>query len=114
MKQVFDYLELTDFVATVCDKEGIVIYQNAASRKRKGNVMGTSLFKYHKPGSNDKIRHMLESGENYTYAIVKGGKKFFIRQSPWYEEEGGPVMGLIELFIPVPDDYPTFDRDRHE
>lgn len=112
MKQTFDYLELVDFVATVCDKDGIVIYQNAASLKRKGNVMGTSVFNCHKPSSNEKIRHMLESGENYTYAIVKNGKKVFIRQSPWYERKGGPVAGLIELFIPVPDEYPTFDRDK--
>ena len=40
MKQTFDYLENVAFAATVCDKEGIVLYQNAAARLRDGEVIG--------------------------------------------------------------------------
>ena len=36
----FDYLENVAFAATVCDKEGIVLYQNAVARKRDGDVVG--------------------------------------------------------------------------
>ena len=32
MKQTFDYLENVAFAATVCDKEGIVLYQNAVAQ----------------------------------------------------------------------------------
>ena len=34
MKQSFDYLENVAFAATVCDKEGLVLYQNAVARQR--------------------------------------------------------------------------------
>ena len=112
MKQVFDYLEHVDFAATVCDNEGIVVYQNAISRNNDGDVVGRNLYKCHGAKSGEKIRHMIETGENNTYAIIKHGKHFLIRHSPWYEEEGGKVAGLIELSIPVPDEYPTYDRDK--
>lgn len=32
MKQTFDYLENVGFAATICDKEGIVLYQNEVAR----------------------------------------------------------------------------------
>ena len=43
MKQTFDYLENVAFAATVCDKEGIVLYQNAVARQRDGEVIGKNL-----------------------------------------------------------------------
>lgn len=36
MKQTFDYLENVGFAATICDKEGIVLYQNEVARQRDG------------------------------------------------------------------------------
>ena len=44
MKQTFDYLENVAFAATVCDKEGIVPYQNAVARQRDGGVIGKTWF----------------------------------------------------------------------
>ena len=44
MKQTFDYLEHVAFAATVCDKDGVVLYQNALSLKREGNAVGKNLF----------------------------------------------------------------------
>ena len=35
-----------------------------------------------------------------------------IQQTPWYEEAGGEVAGLVEIVLDLPDDYPTFDRDK--
>ena len=44
MKQTFDYLENVAFAATVCDKESIVLYQNAVARQRDGGVIGKTWF----------------------------------------------------------------------
>ena len=44
MKQTFDYLENVAFATTVCDKEGIVLYQNAVARQRDGGVIGKTWF----------------------------------------------------------------------
>lgn len=112
MKQVFDYLENADFSATVCNNEGKVVYQNVQSRHSDGDVLGQNLYNCHGKKSGEKIKHMIATGENNTYAIVKQGKHYLIRHSPWYEAEGGKVAGLIELSIPLPDEYPTFNRDK--
>lgn len=112
MKQVFDYLENADFSATVCDNEGKVVYQNVQSRRNDGDVLGQNLYNCHSKKTGEKIKHMITTGENNTYAIVKQGKHYLIRHSPWYEAEGGKVAGLIELSIPLPDVYPTFNRDK--
>lgn len=114
MEKVFDYLEHVDFSATVCDKEGIVVYQNAHSRSNDGNVVGRNLYKCHNEKSNEKIRHMIETGNNNTYEIIKHGKRFLIHHSPWFEQEGGAVAGLIELSVPLPDNYPVFNRDKRK
>ena len=62
MKQTFDYLENVAFAATVCDKEGIVLYQNAVARQRDGAVIGKNLYNCHSPKSGEKIRMMMETG----------------------------------------------------
>lgn len=66
MKQTFDYLENVAFAATVCDKEGIALYQNAVARQRDGEVIGknrlslTSRFlkviQHLTEAKNDRIR----------------------------------------------------------
>lgn len=112
MKQVFDYLENADFAATVCDSDGIVVYQNAISRNNDGDVVGKNLYKCHGSKSGEKIRHMIETDHNNTYEIIKHGKRFLIHHSPWYEEVDGNIAGLIEFSIPLPDEYPTFNRDK--
>ena len=44
MKQTFDYLEnVPNIAATVCDKEGIVLYQNKRAIDRDGDVVGKDL-----------------------------------------------------------------------
>lgn len=110
MKQVFDYLENVAFAATVCDKNGVVLYQNALSLKREGNVIGNNLFNCHHAKSNEIIRHMLETGESNTYQIIRHGHYRMIQQTPWYETPGGEVAGLVEIVLDLPDDYSTFDR----
>jgi len=109
---IFDYFERTDFAVTVCDIDGIVVYQNTVSRGSYGDVVGRDLFECHNEKSKEKIHYMMETGNNNTYEIVKHGKRFLIRHSPWYDVENGSVAGLMELSIPLPDEYPTFNRDK--
>ena len=111
-QMIFDYFEHIDFAVTICDKDGIVVYQNEKSRENDGSVIGRNLFKCHSEKSNEKIRHMIATGDNNTYEIIKHGKRFLIRHSPWYDTENGSLAGLIELSIPLPDEYPTFNRDK--
>lgn len=108
--EVFDYLENVAFAACVCDSQGKVLYQNARSIKRDGEVVGKNLYDCHNPKSARMIRHMIETGESNTYAIIRHGKKRLLHQTPWFEQPGGPVSGLIELSIDIPDEYPVFDR----
>lgn len=111
MKTTFDYLENVSFAAIVCDKEGIVLYQNKIARKRDGDVIGKNLYNCHSPKSGEKIRHMLETGKNNTYEIIQHGKHQLIHHTPWYEEPGGEVSGLIEFEIEIPENHPVFNRD---
>lgn len=110
MNQTFDYLENVAFAATVCDKDGVVLYQNARARKRDGGVVGRNLYDCHNRESRALIRHMIESGESNTYEILRHGKRRLLHQTPWFATPGGEVAGLIELSIDLPDSYPTFDR----
>ena len=112
MKQTFDYLENAAFAATVCDKEGTVLYQNVRARERDGGVVGKNLYNCHSPKSREMIRHMIETGESNTYEIIRHGRHKLLHQTPWYEQPGGEVSGLIEVAIDLPDEYPTFDRDQ--
>ena len=114
MKQTWDYLENVAFSAIVCDKEGIVLYQNAMARKRDGDVIGQNLYNCHGKKSGEKIRHMMETGESNTYEYIQHGKQYFIHHTPWFEEPGGEISGLIELEIEIPQNYPLFNRDKKE
>ena len=112
MRQIFDYFEYLNFSVTVCDREGIVVYQNICSKANDGDVVGKNLFRCHSQKTGEKIRQLMEMGESNTYEIIKHGKRFLVKHTPWCEETGGVVSGLIELVIDLPDNYPVFDRDK--
>lgn len=112
MQKTFDYLENVAFAATVCDKNGVVVYQNACARKRDGGVVGQNLYDCHSKKSQETIRHMIETGESNTYEIIRHGKRRLLHQTPWFEESDGNIAGLIELSVELPDEYPTFNRDK--
>lgn len=109
MDKQFDYLNEVAFAATVCDKDGIVLYQNRRAVKRDGDVCGKNLYNCHNAKSGALIRKMIENGESNTYEIIRHGKRRLLHQTPWYVD--GAVAGLIELSIDLPDEYPTFNRD---
>lgn len=112
--KVFDYLENVAFAATVCDKNGIVLYQNATARERDNNAVGKNLYECHGKKSGEKIRYMMETGQSNTYEYIQHGRHFFIHHTPWFEQPGGELSGLIELEIELPESHPVFNRDKHE
>ncbi len=63
MKQTFDFYENVEFFVNVCDKDGVVLYQNARARKRDGDVVGKNLYDCHSERAGMMIRHMMETGE---------------------------------------------------
>lgn len=99
-----------NIAATICDKEGVVLYQNKRAVDRDGDVVGKNLYGCHNQKSGEMIRHMIETGSSNTYQIIRHGKHKLLHQTPWYDEEGN-VAGLIELAIDLPDDMPVFNRD---
>lgn len=111
MKKTFDYLEHTHFAATVCDKQGFVLYQNRCASERDGDVVGKNLFECHNAHSNKMIRHMMATGESNTYEVVRNGRRRLVHQTPWFDTDESAVSGLIELSIDLPDTYPTLNKD---
>ena len=64
----------------VSDAAGMIIYLNekaVVNLKDEGGIglIGKNLFDCHKESSNEKIRHILASGEKNIYTIEKKGKK---------------------------------------
>lgn len=112
MNGEFDYLENVAFAATVCDSEGVVLYQNARARKRDGGVVGKNLYDCHNKESQAIIRRLIETGGSNTYEIIRHGRRRLLHQTPWFAGPGGEVAGLIELSIDLPDCYPVFNKDK--
>lgn len=106
----FNYLDTVNFAATVCDKDGIVLYQNNRAIKRDGDVTGKNLYDCHSPKDGRMIRQMIETGSTNTYQTIHHGKCRLVHQTPWYDQCGN-VAGLIELAVDLPDNMPVFDRD---
>jgi transcriptional regulator with PAS, ATPase and Fis domain len=110
----FEWLDHIEAGVTVCDREGIILYMNAHSAesfKDQGgiNLVGKNLFECHLETSGNRIRKMLEDGETNVYTIEKNGKKKFIWQAPWLEDD--VCKGLIEIHMPIPAEIPHFNRD---
>lgn len=111
MRQIFDYFETVSFTATVCDKDGAVVYQNARARENDGDAAGRNIFECHNEQSAKMIRHMLATGKSHTMESIRNGKRRLLHRTPWLDENG-EVAGLIELGLDLPDDYPVIDYDK--
>lgn len=60
---MFDYLDNVAFAATVCDKDGIVLYQNVCIRRRDGDVVGKNLlgrWTYTNPNFQARLRQYFQ------------------------------------------------------
>lgn len=101
MKKEFNYLDNVDFAATVCDSEGIVLYQNSKAVQRDGDAVGRDLYRCHSAKSGEMIRRMIETGCSNTYESIKGDCRTLVHQTPWRDNDG-KVAGLIELTVELP------------
>lgn len=93
---------------TVCDTEGIVIYQNDSSRAVNGDVRGRSLIPCHNERSREIIRRLLLEGGSNAYTIEKKGVRKMIYQTAW--RNGGEVGGLVEFSMEIPAEMPHYVR----
>lgn len=93
---------------TVCDTEGLVIYQNERSRAVNGDVRGRSLIPCHNERSREIIRRLLAEGGTNVYTIEKAGVRKLIYQTAWKEQ--GQVRGLVEISMELPAEMPHYIR----
>ena len=117
---------------TVCDKNGIIIYQNdpvirrvldqmihgfgdgvdytdIANLLKHGGLIGKNMFDCHNERSRAIINHLLETGGTNVYTIEKRGVHKVIYQSAW--KENGEVKGLCEISMITPADMPHYVRE---
>lgn len=94
---------------TVCDREGIVLYQNERSVAVNGDVRGKSMIPCHSERSRQIIERLINNGENNAYTIQKRELRKLIYQTPWYED--GAIAGLVEFSLEIPEDMPHYVRE---
>ena len=101
-----------DCSITVCDRDGVIIYQNDRAVKqyeKRGDLIGKNLFDCHGERAAGIIRHLMETGGTNCYTIEKRGVHKLIFQSAWKED--GKVKGLCEISIVTPPEMPHYVRE---
>lgn len=93
---------------TVCDLDGVVLYQNTRSCEVNGDVRGRSMIPCHSARSREIINRLMTNGENNAYTIEKGPLRKLIYQTPWYEK--GEIAGLVEFSLEIPAEMPHYVR----
>ncbi|HIX95943.1 MAG TPA: PAS domain-containing protein [Candidatus Alistipes avistercoris] len=99
-----------DCAVTVCDTQGVVVYQNARSRAVNGDVRGRSMLPCHSERSRGIIARLLETGGKNVYTIEKRGVRKLIYQTVW-RDESGAVRGLVEFSMEIPETMPHYIRN---
>lgn len=61
---------------------------------------------------NEQGKPDVEKMKIISYEVIHHGKHYFVHHTPWYEEPGGELSGLIELDIEIPETHPKFNRDK--
>ena len=108
MKDFYHWAEELGCAVTVCDTEGIVVYQNARSVGVNGDMRGRSLIPCHNERSREIIRQLLATAGTNAYTIEKQGIRKMIYQTVW--KEAGEVRGLVEISMEIPDQMPHYVR----
>ncbi|MDP3051335.1 MAG: diguanylate cyclase [Eubacteriales bacterium] len=98
---------------TVCDVNGVILEMNEKScevfAKDGGrNLIGTNLLDCHPGPARAKLEEMLHTWSSNTYSIEKNGKKQFIYQSPWYQDN--EFRGFVEFIMDIPVEASHFVR----
>lgn len=88
------WAERLDCAVTVCDTQGVVVYQNVRSREVNGDVRGRSLIPCHNDRSQQIIHRLLSEGGKNVYTIQKRGVRKLIYQTVWHTGEEIPVSGV--------------------
>lgn len=106
-----EWAEQMNCAVTVCDAEGVILYMNERARAtfaKHGDLIGKNLFPCHNEASQQKIRHMLATGESNAYTISKAGQRKMIYQTPW--RKNGEIAGMVEISMVIPEDMPHYIR----
>ena len=109
---MFDWVKELSCAVTVCDTNGVVLYQNDKSKATfspLGDMVGKNLQQCHRPESWATIQRLIKEETSSTYTIEKKGIKKLIHQIPWYQN--GIIGGLVELSIELPQAMPHHIRD---
>lgn len=107
----YEWAKEMNCAVTVCDAEGIIIYQNdkaVETYKKHGNVIGKNLYECHSEKSKEIIRHLLATGGSNAYTIGKQGVHKVIYQTAWKKD--GKVAGIVEISMITPADMPHYVR----
>lgn len=107
-ENLFPWADELDCAVTVCDTEGVVLYQNDRSRSVNGDVRGRSLIPCHNERSRAIIRRLIDEGGRNVYTIEKRGVGKLIYQTVW--RRGGVTGGLVEFSLELPDELPHYVR----
>ncbi len=93
---------------TVCDTDGVIMYQNHRSREVNGDMRGRSMIPCHSARSRDIINRLMTTGATNAYTIQKGTLRKLIYQAPWYDKE--EICGLVEFSLEIPEEMPHYVR----
>ena len=104
----FNWADDTNCAVTVCDTEGVVIYQNKQSISVNGEYRGKSMLPCHNERSREIIRRLLADGGTNVYTIEKNGVRKMIYQTAWRVD--GVVGGLAEISMEIPAEMPHYVR----
>lgn len=101
--------DLKTCAITVCDLDGVVLYQNKRSVEVNGDVRGKSMIPCHSTRSREIIQRLMTEGSVNAYTIEKRGLRKLIYQAPWFEK--GDIAGLVEFSLEIPADMPHYVRE---
>lgn len=106
--ETFPWADELDCATTVCDREGVVLYQNRRSIEVNGDVRGRSLIPCHNERSRAIIARLLSDGGRNVYTIQKRDVRKLIYQTVW--RRAGAVAGLVEFSMEIPEEMPHYVR----
>ena len=104
-----NWADNTNCAVTVCDTEGVIIYQNEQSVAVNGDMRDKSMIPCHSDRSKAIIARLLAEGSTNAYTIEKKGIRKMIYQTAWRHEDG-TVGGIIELTNPSTAEMPHYQR----
>jgi transcriptional regulator with PAS, ATPase and Fis domain len=102
-----------DIAATVCEKNGRIIYMNdkaVTTFKNDGgeSLIGRNVLNCHPEPSRTQLEDMLKNRTKNVYTIERNGIKKLILQMPYTLE--GEYKGFVELSFEIPGDMKHFIR----